>query len=406
MKRHLITRAAACLFVLSLTACTANGAGTTDTTAGTADSAATAAQTGATDEAAAAGTGNTIPPAAQMFMDEDAYVSYLNVGDYVTPGEYKGIAVTVEKTEVTEQELAYMASYYESMLVQPEEVTGRALQEGDTAQLDYSGRIKETGEVFEGGTAEGQALEIGSGNFIEGFEEGMVGMTIGETRELELRFPDSYPNNPDLAGVDVIFTVTLNGILTFPELQDSHVEALGIEGVTTIEEFRTYLQEGLEEDAEAETKANVQRAVIEKAIGNATYADALPERLVERYVFMLESSAEVQAGNQGMTKDALVEQTMAYEGFTGTVDAFIRERAEAQVKELLLLEAVARAEDLMPTEEELTNGMATALEQTGFETVEEYETAYGVKLNESLRDNLMAVATGNFLAEQAKVTYE
>ena len=107
-----------------------------------------------------------------------------------------------------------------------------------------------------------------------------------------------------------------------------------------------------------------------------------------------------------MTKDALVEQTMAYEGFTGTVDAFIRERAEAQVKELLLLEAVARAEDLMPTEEELTNGMATALEQTGFETVEEYETAYGVKLNESLRDNLMAVATGNFLAEQAKVTYE
>ena len=396
MKRHLITRVAACLFLLSLTGCAANGAGT----------ASTAAQTGTTDAATDAGTGNTIQPAAQMFMDEDAYVSYLNVGDYVTPGEYKGIAVTVEKTEVSEQELASMTAYYESMLVQPEEVTGRALREGDTAQLDYSGRIKETDEVFEGGTAEGQTLEIGSGSFIDGFEEGMIGMEIGETRELELRFPDPYQNNPDLAGVEVIFTVTLNGILTYPELQDSHVEALGIEGVTTIAEFRTYLKEGLEEDAEAETKANVQRAVLEQAIGNATFTDTLPERLVERYVFMLDSSAEVQAGSQGVTKDELVEQTMAYEGFSGTVDGFIRERAEAQVKELLLLEAVARAEDLMPTEEELTNGMATALEQTGFATVEEYETAYGVKLNESLRDNLMAVAARDFLAEQAKVTYE
>lgn len=392
MKRRLITRAAACLFLLSLTGCAANGAGTAASTA--------------TTDAATAGTGNTIQPAAQMFLDEDAYVSYLNVGDYVTPGEYKGIAVTVEKTEVSEQELASMTAYYESMLVQPEEVTGRALEEGDTAQLDYSGRIKETGEVFDGGTAEGQTLEIGSGSFIDGFEEGMIGMEIGDTRELELRFPEPYPNNPDLAGVEVIFTVTLNGILTYPELQDSHVEALGLEGVTTIEEFRTYLQEGLEEDAEAETKANVQRAVLEQAIENATYADVLPERLLERYVFMLDSSAEVQADSQGVTKDELVEQTMAYEGFTGTVDGFIRERAETQVKELLLLEAVARAEDLMPTEEELTNGMATALEKTGFTTVEEYETAYGVKLNESLRDNLMAVATRDFLAEQAKVTYE
>lgn len=403
MKKRLITRAAACLFVLSLTGCATN---VTAPTAATADSGSTAAQTGATDAVAAAGTGNTIQPAAQMFLEEDAYVSHLNVGDYVTPGEYKGLAVTVEKTAVTEEELAYMTSYYESMIVQPEEVTDRALQKGDTAQLDYSGRIKETGEVFEGGTAEGQTLEIGSGGFIDGFEDGMIGMEIGETRELDLRFPDPYQNNPDLAGVDVIFTVTLNGILTYPELADSHVEALGIDGVTTIEEFRNYLKESLEEEAEAETKANVQRAVLDQAIANATFADELPERVVDRYVFMLDSSAELQAGNQGVTKDELVEQTMSYEGYTGTVDGFIRERAELQVKELLLLEAVARAEDLAPTEEEVTNGMATALEQTGFATVAEYETAYGVKLDESLRDNLMAVAARDFLAENAKVTYE
>ena len=414
MRKENVIRLSACLLALVLAGCTANNTGTGTTApadaASTADAAATEAETGAeadtADTAEAGDTAQEEPFEVREFFDVEAYLSAIDVEQYVTLGDYKNMEVTVVETKVDEDELAYMISYYESQLAVPEDVTGRPLQEGDIAQLDYSGRIKETDEVFEGGTAEGQTLEIGSGSFIEGFEDGMVGMEIGETRELELTFPDPYYNNEELSGVPVIFTVTLNGIQVPGKLTDEVIKELGIEDVETVEQFRTYLETNMRENAEAETLAAVESTTSGLAKENATFAEELPEKMMERYVYMMERSAYLQAQSQGYTAEELIGQTMMMEGFTGTADEYLTSRAEEQVKELLVYEAISRAEDIAPSNEELTEGIAEILLQTGFETVEDYEKEQGLLLQEAYKENLMALAVRSFLAENAKVTYE
>ena len=412
MQKQNLVRLSACVLALALAGCTANNTNT-GVTAGadasaTADTAATndgteadTADSGATEGAAQEETFET-----KEFFDLEAYLSAIDVGEYVTLGDYRELEVTVPETTVNEDEIAGMIEYYESQMAVPEEITGRPLQEGDTARLDYSGRIKETDEVFEGGTATDQTLEIGSHSFIDGFEDGMTGMEIGETRELELKFPDPYPNNPDLAGVPVIFTVTLNGIQKPGKLTDETVQSLGIEDVKTVEQFRTYLETYMREGAEAETLAAVESAASGLARENATFAEELPEAMLERYVYMMNRSAYFQAQSQGITSEELIAQTMAMEGFTGTRDEYVQQRAREQVKELLVYEAVSRAEKLAPSEKELTEGIADILMQTGFETVEAYEKEQGLLLQEAYKENLTALAVRSFLAEHAKVTYE
>ena len=408
--RNTAGKALVFVFLLALTGCTTNHADAGNSVSGT-DQAVTgdSAQTEATDDAAT-DTPEAVteeePFETKEFFDRNAYLSAIDVGKYVTLGDYKELELTVKEQTVGESEVDYMLSYYEAQMAVPEDVTGRALQEGDIAQLDYSGRIKETDEVFDGGTATDQTLEIGSHSFIDGFEDGMIGMEIGETRELELKFPDPYPNNPDLAGVPVIFTVTLNGIQLPGKLTDDVVKGLGIENVETVEQFRSYLETNMKEDAEAETLANVESAAAGTAVENATFTEELPEELLERYVYMMNRSAYLQSQSQGILRQELIAQAMMMEGFDGTEEEFLRQRAETQVKELLVYEAISRAEDLEPAEKELTEGIADVLLQTGFETVEDYEKEQGLLLREAYRENLMALAVRSFLAEHAKVTYE
>lgn len=410
MQNKTLVRFAAGVMVLMLAGCATNNGNTGNTAVSDAAEAETedtggADTTDTTDAADAADTPQEETFETQEFFELDAYLSAIDVGKYVTLGDYKDLEVTAQKTEVSDDEIAYMIEYYESALIVPEEVTDRALQEGDTAQLDYSGRIKETDEVFDGGTAEGQTLEIGSGTFIDGFESGMVGMEIGETRELELSFPDPYPNNPDLAGVPVIFTVTLNGIQAPGEFTDETVKELGIEGVETTEQFRSYIEQYMRENAEAEMLAEVESVAAGLATENATFTGELPEKMMERYIYMMYRSAYLQAQSQGIETEELINQTLLMEGHEGEAEDYIQERAEGQVKELLVYEAIARAEDLEPSEEELTEGIADVLLQTGFETVEEYEKEQGLLLQEAYRENLVALAVRAFLTEHANVTY-
>ena len=407
------SRLAPCLLALLLAGCAAGGTDAAVTASTGTTETADAATTETTADATAADTAATEPAEQEAeafetreFFDKEAYLSAIDVGEYVTPGNYKNLAVTATETKATEEDMASMLEYYESQLRVPEDVTGRALQEGDTALLDYSGRIKETDEVFEGGTAQGQSLEIGSGMFIEGFEEGMIGMEIGDTRELELKFPDPYPNNADLAGVDVIFTVTLNGIQVLSDVTDEAVAALGMEGVTTVQEFRDNLKAYWKENAEAETNASVESAVIGAAMEEAAFTGELPEGMLERYIYIIDRSAYLQASSIGISTQELIAQTLQMEGYEGTGEEYVREHAEQQVKELLFYEAVARAEGLEPTEEEITEGLAGVLEQTGFATVEEYEKEQGLLLHETFRENLMALAVRKFLRENADVTFE
>ena len=150
------------------------------------------------------------------------YLSDFKAEDYVKLGEYKGVEISVAEPEVTQEALegAISVMLSEDSKVEPVEVTGRSVKAGDSVNIDYEGKLD--GVAFEGGTAQGADLIIGSGRFIGGFEAGMIGMEIGETRDLDLSFPDPYTPNPDLAGKPVVFTVKVNSIKTW-EIGRAHV---------------------------------------------------------------------------------------------------------------------------------------------------------------------------------------
>ena len=156
----------------------------------------------------------------------------IDVAKCVTLGEYKGITVkkTIEPVtdEDVEKEIQTALEDY------PVEVNNRSVQEGDTVDIDYVGRID--GEEFEGGSDQGALLKIGSGQFIEGFEDGLIGASKGETRVLELTFPDNYTE--DLAGKAVEFTVTVNAIKEPLEEPNDEWVAANIEGYYTVDEYK------------------------------------------------------------------------------------------------------------------------------------------------------------------------
>ncbi len=132
----------------------------------------------------------------------------IKAADYVTLGEYTGVSVEASLKEVTDADVEDYINNLKSSNPPMTEVTDRAVQEGDTVNIDYVGKYADTKEAFDGGTASGADLKIGSNSYIEGFESGLVGAEIGETRDLDLTFPENY-GATNLAGKAVVFTVTV-----------------------------------------------------------------------------------------------------------------------------------------------------------------------------------------------------
>ena len=132
--------------------------------------------------------------------------------DYVTVGGYKGIEVddVEEPAEVTDDDVNNYIEAVRNQYATSEQITDRGVIAGDTVNIDFVGKID--GEAFDKGSAEGYDLQIGSGSFIDGFEDSIIGHTPGETFDWNGKFPDDYSNNPDLAGKDVTFTITVNYI--------------------------------------------------------------------------------------------------------------------------------------------------------------------------------------------------
>ena len=151
----------------------------------------------------------------EKVSDREDYVGLqdLDVNAYISLADYKNMTVSAERPEVDDE----MVTRYINSELLVGTITSRAVQEGDVTDIDFAG--KRDGVAFDGGTATGYKLTIGSGQFIPGFEEGLVGVMPGETVDLNLTFPENYRQNPDLAGQEVVFTVTVNGIDTSAEYE-------------------------------------------------------------------------------------------------------------------------------------------------------------------------------------------
>lgn len=326
---------------------------------------------------------------------ELTYLSDFQAKDYVTLGEYKGVEVEVEQPEVTDD---YLQGYIEFLLAQDvtsTPVTGRTVEVGDVANIDYEGKLD--GVAFEGGTAEGFDLEIGSGRFIDGFEDGVVGMEIGETKDIPLTFPDLY-TNPDLAGKDVIFTVTVNSISVqeIPELTDEYVAGLGIEECSNVEEYRSYLRDILMEQAKESFENDKLNAAIMAIEENTVFTD-VPGGMLNRMNETLTANISAYASAYGMDIGTYVANV-----YGGSADAYqdtLLEQARITAQRYIMMSAIADEEGIEVTDEELEAGIS---EETanyagyGYTSEEEYTETID---KEAYREYLLIQKVADFLAE-------
>ncbi|MCR5656625.1 MAG: trigger factor [Butyrivibrio sp.] len=345
-------------------------------------------------------------------QSDAAYLKDIDLDKMVTLGEYKGVEVEVAAPNVTDAEVDSYLQYMESSMAATEEVTGRAVETGDTVNIDYAGRYAESGEAFDGGTAQGYNLVIGSGSFIDGFEDGLIGAEIGETRDLNLVFPENY-GNADLAGVSVVFTVTVNSIAVKPAFDDAYVATLGIENVTNIEELKSYLKDRLMEDAQTTYDNQLQSKVVEAVKNNCMFKDpsqAMIDRFSAAYNDQAEQLASFYSANYGtsMTADSVLQMLMSQDGYTGEAADYMNQKAIETAEQYVMLAAIAKAENIEVTEDELNKELedamasanSTAAEGESFENLDAYKETADV---ENVKERLLARKTIEFLAQNASV---
>ena len=263
----------------------------------------------------------------------------------VTLGAYKGIEVEKQEYNVTDEMVEAEIDKEREKIASTSEITDRPVANGDKINLDYSGSVD--GVKFEGGTAEGQELTIGSGSFIPGFEEQLVGMNPGEEKDITVTFPEKY-HSEELAGKEAVFHVKVNAILetNLPEADDEF--AKDVSEFDTIAELRADKRKKLEE-AEALHAKNVrENALITKACENATVE--IPEAMIERQMDHMLNDIRYRLSMQGIS----LEDYCKYTG--SSIEAMRKEMrgdAEKRVKSQLVLEAISKAEALEATAEEI-----------------------------------------------------
>lgn len=282
----------------------------------------------------------------ERVSDREDYVGIqdLNIDEYVTLMDYKNMKVSALKPTVDD---AAITEYINSELLIGN-ITDRAVQEGDVTDIDFVG--KRDGVAFDGGTASGYKLTIGSGGFIPGFEDGLVGVMPGETVDLNLTFPDDYTPNPDLAGQEVVFTVTVNSIEGSAEYETVTPEAMELLGLPykTKEEVWEAGKKDVEKNAEDTFAANAKSAVVQKLVEEST-TQSIPEYLVEEEVQNYNLYIGSIAAMYGMDLDSFVTSAS---GLTREeYDNEANEMCTEIVKQYLVMEAVARAEGIEITDE-------------------------------------------------------
>ena len=263
----------------------------------------------------------------------------------VTLGKYKGLKAPKDVTQASDEEVTEELEKTRKQNARKVSVEDRPAQMGDTVNIDFDGFLN--GERFDGGKAEGYELELGSNSFVPGFEEQVAGMQIGEEKDLDITFPDTYVEN--LAGKAVIFKVKLNSI-TFPELPELDDEfAKDVSEFDTLDEYKADLRKQLQ-DKYNDQAENVFRSYIMKQAADNMSCD-VPDVMIQEKA---EEIIRNYAANFGMTDRSVeLEKLVRMMGIDSeTMNQSILPSAQMQVRTELLLEAVAKAEGIELTEEE------------------------------------------------------
>ena len=310
----------------------------------------------------------------------------------VTLGQYKGLEVPKSDLTVSEEEVEAELKKEQEKNGRMIDVDDRPAQKGDTVTLDYAGTVD--GVAFDGGTATSYPLVLGSGSFIPGFEDQLEGVSIGEEKEVHVTFPEDY-HAEDLKGKEAVFTCTIQKISRreLPELDDDF--AMDVSDFDTLEEYKADLRQELEKKKEESAKRSKEDAAVQKAVENASME--LPQA-------MISTQAEQQVENfarriqmQGMK----IEQYLQYTGQTlEGMRKQMEPQAIQQIQTRLVLEAIAKAEDIQISEEKLAEELEKMAKMYGMEA-DKLKEIMGDKEMDQLKEDLAVQEAVTFVADQA-----
>lgn len=283
-------------------------------------------------------------------------------------GEYKGLAIEKQDREVTDEE--FEEALNDAVSRQAElSVKDGEIAEGDVANINFDGYVD--GEAFEGGQAEGYDLEIGSGSFIPGFEEQLIGLKANDSKDVVVTFPEEY-HAEELAGKEATFKTDINEVKAkeVPELDDELAQELD-ESVKTVDEYKEKLRKDLEEAKVNQADATEKEEAITKASDNATVE--IPEAMINTELDRMMQEFEQRISQQGLNLDL-------YYQFSGQSEeelkAQMKEDAEKRVKTNLTLRAIADAENIEISDEDVEAELTKMSEQFGL-SVEDIKSTLG-----------------------------
>mgnify|MGYP003412210270 FL=1 len=324
---------------------------------------------------------------------EFTYTATVTVKPEPKLGDYKGLEVTKQSAEVTDEEIQSMIDAQLAKKAELELKEDEAIVEGDTAVIDFEGFVGE--EAFEGGKGEDYPLEIGSGSFIPGFEEQLVGTKSGETKDVTVTFPEEY-HAAELAGKEAKFVVTVKEVKTkvLPELTDEFAKEIDPE-VETVEALKAKLTETTKANKEADAEATLRDELVEKAAENAEVE--IPQGMINTEVDRMIQEFGQRLQTQGMNLDL-------YYQFSGQDEAALRtqmaEEAANRVKVSLVLEAIGQAESIEVTEEEINEKKKKMATQFGMNKDQILTALGGTSI---LANDIRTQKTVELLVENAKI---
>ncbi len=302
-----------------------------------------------------------------------------DVSKYITLGQYKGLEVEVQQTEMSEDEINHQIVLALVKAGKFEKVTEGTLKEGEVFNFNYVGYLE--GVPFEGGTASGQSAYILDGvfylldgtTFIEGFAEGMLGGNAGEWFAIKTKFPDPYPNNKDLAGKEIIFDVKINYIAKTVEPTDEIIKEITKNQYTSLESYKNYFNDGI-------NQTNLS-LVWSKIAENATVVEIPQQQLDYVYNSFVEEVNSLSAYSQYyFGKQMSFDEVLTYLGFKNTDE--LKEYAKETIKADLVVYAVMQAENLEITDEEyrlLLDELVSESGKTESEVLVQYGGEEGIK---------------------------
>lgn len=306
----------------------------------------------------------------------------------VTLDAYTGLKIRKFEYNVTDAEVDAEAGKLAEKDAKTVEVTDRACKVGDTANIDFSGSVD--GEKFPGGTAEEYDLVIGSGSFIPGFEDGIIGMKTGESKDINVKFPDDY-NADNLKGKDAVFAVKLNKITEkqLPELTDEYVKSHA--GVETVAQYKKNVREKLERNAENRGRDETENSIISEICKHAK--TEIPDAMIENEIDRAVQDFNYRLAYQGLKLDDYLKyMQLTMESFR----AQYKEQAQSRVLSQLVIDKIIRAEGFTADEKEVDAKIAEQAKSVD-KTPEEYKKNVDPRQTEYIKNDIIITKLFDFL---------